>query len=152
MNTNRIGRQQNPKEGKVRTKDVVLNHCEEHIESQTPIASIIWFCQTAQSAAVAGFSHGRRTHRIALLDEALVVPAEGDEEEDSRDILKAVNPLPSLGFLTADVDHHQPLPRRTGHGEVHLVDAHSACAGENNILWVKGRGVRGAAENRVSIH
>jgi len=129
-----------PKEGKVRTRDVVLNHCEEHIESQTPIASIIWFCQTAQSAAVASFSHGHSTYRISLLDEALVVPAEGDEEEDSCDILEAVDPLPSLGFLTADVDHHKPLPGRTGHREVHLVDAHSACAGEDNILWVKGGG------------
>jgi hypothetical protein len=34
-----------PKKGEGRTKDVVLNHWEEHIESQTPIASIIWFCQ-----------------------------------------------------------------------------------------------------------
>jgi len=92
---------------------------------------------------VASFSHGRSTNHIALLDEALVVPAKRDEEEDSRDILEAVDPHPSLGFLTADVDHHKPLPGRTGHREVHLVDAHSACAGEDNILWVEGKGAGG---------
>jgi len=92
---------------------------------------------------VASFSHGRSTNRIALLDEALVVSAKRDEEEDSRDIFKAVDPLPSLGFLTADVDHHEPLPGRTRHREVHRVDAQSAYVGEHNILWVEGKGKGG---------
>ena len=37
-------------EGQVRTKDVFRNHGEEHIESQTPMASIIWFYQGDRDA------------------------------------------------------------------------------------------------------
>jgi hypothetical protein len=74
------------------------------------------------------------THRIALLDETLVVPAEGDEEEDGGDVLEAVDPFPALGLLAADIDHDEPLLGRAGHGEVHLGDAHRARAGEDDVL------------------
>ena len=37
-------------EGQVRTKDVFRNQGEEHIESQTPMASIIWFYQGDHNA------------------------------------------------------------------------------------------------------
>ena len=98
-----------------------------------------------------GGSKQGRTYRISLLDEALIVPAERDEEQDSRDILKTMDPLASLGFLATDVDHHQPLPGRTGHRKVHLVDTHCARTGENNVLYVCGVCVPGGATNRVSI-
>ena len=74
----------------------------------------------------AGRGNREWTYRVALLDEALVVPAERDEEEDGGDVLEAVDPLAALGLLAADVDHDELLARGPGHGKVHLGDAHCA--------------------------
>lgn len=40
-----------------------------------------------------------------VLEQQLVVFGNGHEEKDGCDVLKAVNPLLSLGSLTADVEH-----------------------------------------------
>lgn len=107
------------------------------------MASIIWFYQADGERGTVpqqGVGRGRggagqgqgRTYRVALFDKGLVIPAEGDEEENGGDVLEAVDPLAALGFLAADVDHDKLL--RAGHGEVHLGDARRARAGEYDIL------------------
>jgi hypothetical protein len=40
-----------------------------------------------------------------VLEQQLVVLGDGDQEEDSGDVLEAVNPLLTLGTLTTNVEH-----------------------------------------------
>jgi hypothetical protein len=51
---------------------------------------------------------GRRAavaHPILILDETLVVTADGNQEQQTVDVLEAVNPLLALGSLTSNVEH-----------------------------------------------
>jgi hypothetical protein len=40
-----------------------------------------------------------------VLEQQLVILGNGDQEEDSSDVLEAVNPLLTLGSLTTDIEH-----------------------------------------------
>jgi hypothetical protein len=44
-----------------------------------------------------------KTHRIPILHQTLVVPAQTDQEENGRYVLEAVDPLSALGLLAADL-------------------------------------------------
>jgi hypothetical protein len=76
-------------------QDVFLDHREEHILSQTCMASTIWSFQAGQLSMPAlqkePTTPGEgRTYIIALFDETLVIPAERNEEQDSFDVPDSV--------------------------------------------------------------
>jgi hypothetical protein len=47
----------------------------------------------------------KSTHLAILLQQHLVIFAQGDAEDDGRDVLEAVYPLLALASLAADVKH-----------------------------------------------
>ena len=51
------------------------------------------------------FWNNKLYHLVVGLEEDLVVLGQGDQEDDGGHILKAVDPLPPLGPLTAHVHH-----------------------------------------------
>ncbi len=79
---------------------VRMNHRELTTESKRTRLSIIRFCG-GQHARV----FGQTTHLAILLQEHLIIFAQGDAEYDGRDIFKAVDPLLALASLATDVKH-----------------------------------------------
>lgn len=75
-------------------------------------------CMYAHTHTHHTFTHAR-THRwgshigLSLLQD-LVVLAEGGEEDEGGDVLKTVNPLPTLRLLSAHI--HNPVRGGEGRG------------------------------------
>lgn len=71
------------------------------------------------------------THRIAILNQALIVPAQANQKQHTRDVLEEINPLPPLGFLAADIDE----PQDVAVGLEHCL-GHANCSGTavNNVV------------------
>lgn len=61
-------------------------------------------------------------HLIVRFHQNLVVLAERHQEHDGCHVLKAVDPLPPLGPLTADVHHPVPEDRKQSRGAKTIAD------------------------------
>lgn len=59
------------------------------------------------------------THRVTILNQALIISTQTDKEQYTRDILEEVDPLSPLGFLTTDIDEPQDVAARLEDGFGH---------------------------------
>lgn len=86
---------------------VRMNHLELTTESKRSKLSIMRFC--TKSAKVGSHRWGPNVeiclYLTALLQQYLVVLAQGHTENDGRDILKTMNPLFALTPLSTNVEH-----------------------------------------------
>lgn len=75
----------------------------------------------------------RCTHPVLVFDQTLVVATNGDKEEQTVDILKAVNPLLALRTLSANIKHSV---RELAEIEYRFCDAGGTESGAQEILVV----------------
>jgi hypothetical protein len=70
-----------------------LNHRELTIDSHSMSDSFIWFCEGVSTLVPRDLWTGNLSHSSSVLDEALVVSADGDQEQQALHVFEAVNPL-----------------------------------------------------------
>ncbi len=91
-----------------RTIDVLTNHRELHIESKRVKASCIRFFVTTAIRSlekrVEAPKKKKKTYHPHVFVKHLIVLAETDQEHQSSDVLKAVNPLFALTALATDIE------------------------------------------------
>ena len=92
------------------------------------MASCIWFWEL--TVRVVQLTH-YLTYRVLILDETLVVPTQAYQKQYTCDVLEAVNPLPPLTLLAADINHHHLMISEL---ENSLCDADCPCTASNDVL------------------
>lgn len=75
------------------------------------------------------------TYRILVFNQALIVSAQTDQEQDTCNILETMNPFSSLALLSTDIDHKHLMITQL---EECLCDTNCSRTGMDDILFVGG--------------
>ena len=86
---------------------VRMNHRELTTESNNNKLSIMRFCYRSEKLCTPGVTWW--TYLTAFLEQHLVVLAQGNTEDDGRDVLEAVNPFLAFTTLPAHIKHARSL-------------------------------------------